>query len=509
MRSGLLLMMMFLFIGSTVLPRNAAAQTDGGGRLNTAFAQAAQEFGVPRDLLVTVAYAETHFDDHNGEPSMDNGYGMLHLVQNNQADTLNVAASILGVSTDVIKVDSVQNIRGGAAVLRRYADEQGLNEAARSDMAQWYQVLGRYSNATSTLVQQMYADEAYKLLNAGFSGAADGETISVSPQQITPNKPVQSIAPLSLEQPFTNGFADDGRTNVTTAIPWAAAHPNNYAAASRPTSSPIRYVIIHTTQGSYTSALNWFQNPAAGVSAHYTIRSSDGQITQSVSERNIAYHAGNWIYNTQSVGIEHEGYVSNASWYTDAMYRSSAALTRSICQRYGIPMTRARIIGHNEVPGADHTDPGPYWNWNYYMQLVTGSSWSTTIDNATAGRFSASSSWTTSTYWASRFGADYRHTTPKLVSDAAWFKANLPTTANYEVYVWYPSSSGYNTATPFVIKTTSGNRTVKINQQQRGGQWVSLGVFNLAAGDYNAVGVSRYTSTPGYVVADAVRFVRR
>ena len=29
--------------------------------------------------------------------------------------------------------------------------------------------------------------------------------------------------------------------------------------------------------------------------------------------------------------------------------------------------------------------------------------------------------------------------------------------------------------------------------------------FNLAAGDYNVVGVSRWTSGTGYVIADAVR----
>ncbi len=36
----------------------------------------------------------------------------------------------------------------------------------------------------------------------------------------------------------------------------------------------------------------------------------------------------------------------------------------------GIPKTRANIRGHNEMPGNDHTDPGPHWNWNYYMSLV-------------------------------------------------------------------------------------------------------------------------------------------
>ena len=112
------------------------------------------------------------------------------------------------------------------------------------------------------------------------------------------------------------------------------------------------------TQGSYAGAISWFQNPSSNVSAHYVIRSSDGAITQMVREKDIAWHAGNWTYNTQSIGIEHEGWVSSCTWFTDAMYRASAALARNIALKYGIPMNRNHIIGHNEVPGATHTDPG-------------------------------------------------------------------------------------------------------------------------------------------------------
>jgi hypothetical protein len=100
------------------------------------------------------------------------------------------------------------------------------------------------------------------------------------------------------------------------------------------------------------------------------IRSSDGDVTQTVRDVDTAYHARS--ANASSIGIEHEGYVSDPSWFTDAMYRSSAALTRHLCDRHGIPKTRANILGHNELPGNDHTDPGPHWNWDYYMQLVTG-----------------------------------------------------------------------------------------------------------------------------------------
>lgn len=54
------------------------------------------------------------------------------------------------------------------------------------------------------------------------------------------------------------------------------------------------------------------------------------------------------------------------------MYRSSAALTKHLAARYGIPKNRSHIIGHSEAPGADHTDPGPNWDWNHYMQLIEG-----------------------------------------------------------------------------------------------------------------------------------------
>lgn len=127
-------------------------------------------------------------------------------------------------------------------------------------------------------------------------------------------------------------------------------------------------MIIHVTQGSYAGTISWFQNPTSEVSAHYVIRSSDGQITQTVRDRDTAYHAKN--SNASALGIEHEGFVDDPSWFTDAMYRSSAALTRTLCDTYGIPKDRTHIIGHSEAPGSDHTDPGKYWDWNLYMGYV-------------------------------------------------------------------------------------------------------------------------------------------
>ncbi|WP_420037357.1 N-acetylmuramoyl-L-alanine amidase [Streptomyces sp. cg28] len=148
------------------------------------------------------------------------------------------------------------------------------------------------------------------------------------------------------------------------------ASTSNYTASSRPSSYPIDYVIIHVTQETWTDALAIFKNSAKQVSAHYVVRSADGHIAQCVREKNIAWHAGNWDYNTRSIGIEHEGWVDQPEYFTDALYEQSAALTASVCARYGIPADREHIIGHVEVPGATHTDPGPYWDWTRYIRLV-------------------------------------------------------------------------------------------------------------------------------------------
>ena len=149
------------------------------------------------------------------------------------------------------------------------------------------------------------------------------------------------------------------------------ANSNNYTVANRPYSHLIDKIIIHVTQGSWSSALNWFQNPHSGVTAHYAVRSADGFAGQSVREKDIAWHAGNWLYNQTSIGIEHEGYVSDPKWFTEAMYDSSARLSAYLCNKYLIPIDRDHIIGHTEVPYPNnHYDPGNYWDWYKYMDYV-------------------------------------------------------------------------------------------------------------------------------------------
>ncbi|MFB7498227.1 N-acetylmuramoyl-L-alanine amidase [Streptomyces sp. NPDC056161] len=150
---------------------------------------------------------------------------------------------------------------------------------------------------------------------------------------------------------------------------WVAASTANYRKADRPADYRIDRVVIHVTQGGYRGAVQVFQDPGHGAASHYIVR-QDGQVTQLVREQDVAFHAGNRQYNERSVGIEHEGFVEDPSSLTDEMYAASARLTAAICGRYGIPVDRTHVIGHSQVPGTDHTDPGRYWDWDRYMKLV-------------------------------------------------------------------------------------------------------------------------------------------
>jgi N-acetyl-anhydromuramyl-L-alanine amidase AmpD len=178
---------------------------------------------------------------------------------------------------------------------------------------------------------------------------------------------------------------------------WNPAASCNYSSRS---GTAISAVTIHDVEGTYSGCIGWFQNCNASVSAHYVLRSSDGQVTQMVLESNKAWHVGS--ENPYTIGLEHEGYVNQASWYTNAMYVGSANLVRDITQSgYGINPLRTyygpgcsgsatqcglgactKIKGHQMFPNQSHNDPGPNWNWAKYYLLINNSPTISTVTTA-------------------------------------------------------------------------------------------------------------------------------
>ena len=123
--------------------------------------------------------------------------------------------------------------------------------------------------------------------------------------------------------------------------------------------------------------MHWLKSPRAHASSHYVV-SRRGRIVQLVHLSDIAWHAGNWKVNTQSVGVEHEGFTYGAGGFTNAQYHASARLAGWIARRSLMPIDRRHFIGHADVPApgggrggsSHHTDPGPRWKWDYYLRLV-------------------------------------------------------------------------------------------------------------------------------------------
>ena len=396
------------FVLTNTAPAVLAAAPAATGQREHAFSAAAAEFGVPADILKAISYNQSRWENHDGKPSASGGYGLMHLTTavqpwdgrgddkrpmqprstTPQTYTLDQAAQALGVSPETLKTDDIQNIRGAASLLARYAKESN-NGTLPADLSDWYAAVARLQNPTDNEAAKELADTVYETIQNGASRTTlDGQAVSIAPKKVVPKQDTLSTLQLPKRPGQVQSEAECPRSLDCKWVPARFAqnvpdNPRNYGnydTANRERDFDIKYIVIHDTEGSYQSAIDWYQDPRSYVSAQYTIRSSDGEVTQSVKNDDIAWQAGNWYVNTHSIGIEHEGFAAEgAAWYTEAMYRSSAELVRYLAKKYDIPLDREHIIAHGEIPGinpvkapAMHWDPGPYWDWDHYMNLVRG-----------------------------------------------------------------------------------------------------------------------------------------
>ncbi len=333
--------------------------------LQSTFEAAAAEQGVPVEILYAIGWEATRL--RPGTESAWGGEGMFDFVEADASGgpSLETASALIAVNPNWVLRDWKIQVRAAAALLADYAQSHhGGALPSTADLDAWQSAVAAFSGRDEPAHQAMYTRYVYELLESGFVVDGPLGSFSVPPQVVTPE--FAAPPPASGDSAVVDQFV--------------AAASCNYSDYSRG-GGDIDMVVIHTVQGSYSGCYNWFQNCDAEASAHYVVRSSDGAVTQMLWEEDVGWHAGNWDYNERSVGIEHEGYVDDCSYYTEALYRESAALTADIAARQGVPLDRSHIIGHNEVPDPDgsgyggsghHTDPGDCWDWDYYMSLVGG-----------------------------------------------------------------------------------------------------------------------------------------
>ena len=369
-----------------LLAISCAASPPPPSLLQEKLERAADLEGVPRPLLIAMAYVDSRLS-MNGR-SIDGAYGLLHLIDREDAPaarSLSRAAKLTGLTAEALRSDELANARGGAALLRAEAESlfSQFHDLDQRRLGDWWMAVMRMSGVENARVADSYAAQVYRILREGLVT----DLVHLLPQDYDASS--RAIWG-EIEQDLSGEYCPNG-----ACVAFVPASASNYTAGRG--GNAITTVVIHDMEGSYSGSIAWFQNPAAQASAHFDVRSSDGEISQQVYDGDTAWHAGNWSVNQHSVGIEHEGYAHTGStWFTEAMYRSSAALVRWLTTTYGIPRDRSHIIGHYEVPDPNHSgwyggasnhhdpcdswagDPtwhnniACYWDWAHYMDLVTG-----------------------------------------------------------------------------------------------------------------------------------------
>lgn len=139
-----------------------------------------------------------------------------------------------------------------------------------------------------------------------------------------------------------------------------ARFPTPHAVAGRQGHRP-EAIVVHTTVGSFESAVDWFGRPESGVCAHYLV-GLDGRIGVFVDEHDTATHAGQvrqptapFVHeatnpNLTTIGIEFaDDRDPHGIARPDAQYESGAELIWAISLRWGIPLDRDHVVGHREI----------------------------------------------------------------------------------------------------------------------------------------------------------------
>ncbi len=451
---------------------------------------------VPKGILEAIAFTNTHLkhlsaDGHESCMSIPRAYGVMGLTLDGKhyfRNNLIFISNLSGISVDEIIESPAKNIMAFAKAysviksqitlyagsikdelpILRTLSELPDNGDLANDFAMSSFLFSVVEFLNNTSYQQQLNFPAYTIDYAQIFGEQNADVLQ-SKHVVVKQNHVESKEGIEF-----NPIEKDGMSADYAPALWNAAASCNYSSRS---GTAVSAVTIHTVQGSYAGCISWFQNCNAGVSAHYVVRSSDGQITQMVLESNKAWHVGS--ENPYTIGIEHEGYIDDASWYTTAMYNASSDLVRDITNSgYGINPLRTffispaqvynetlggciKIKGHKNFPNQSHTDPGVNWDWERFYRLINNNPTTATFSTCTGTLYDSGGS-----------GTDYPDDERKIwiISPTNATSVTLDFTAfNLETdwdYLWIYDGNSYSanligvytgTNSPGTITSTGGS----------------------------------------------------
>jgi hypothetical protein len=142
------------------------------------FEQAAQEFGVPADLLKGIAFAETRWEHLTWPPgetvSPDTGmprpYGIMSLWDNQYfGHSLIEAAGLIGKDPEELKRDPLQNIRGAAALLKKiYTETPRPDGSTDAEIESWRYAVRKYCAIPEPDLNARHALDIYSFMAKGY-----------------------------------------------------------------------------------------------------------------------------------------------------------------------------------------------------------------------------------------------------------------------------------------------------------------------------------------------------
>jgi N-acetylmuramoyl-L-alanine amidase len=136
-------------------------------------------------------------------------------------------------------------------------------------------------------------------------------------------------------------------------------------------------ILHYTGMKSARRAIGWLACAESNVSCHYVI-DEDGRITQLVSERLRAWHAGQSFWrgerdiNSKSIGIEiqNPGHEDGYPAFPKKQMLAVAKLSRDIVQRH--KMSAENVLAHSDVAPQRKIDPGEKFNWGWLFEQGIG-----------------------------------------------------------------------------------------------------------------------------------------
>jgi len=339
-----------------------AALSDGAAgdvrALPVVFEEAAAAWDVPVELLLTLAWMGSGFEDRGDAPTLEGGYGLMALRSNEWfPDGVDLAAELVGVDPVRVVEDPAANIQGAAALLDLFARQADLDRS--QGIVAWQDALIRYAGLDEES-SRLFAADVFGKVARGFTVTnSRGETFVVEPTRL-PVEPLDLMP--SVVQPT---YAD-----YPAAI-WDPAPDCNCTRVDFDKNA----IVIHMLEGTVAGALAQFKQCDTQASVHYIV-SESGTIWQMVRESHLAWHVG--CQERRTIGIAHEGF-STSPTHPQTLYSASARLAKAVCQRWGIPRRAmvdggAGIVGHDELNACCcqglETDPGPGWDWDGYLSRI-------------------------------------------------------------------------------------------------------------------------------------------